>query len=135
MPSEWSPQKEYPEDLNNEQSPKKEEKDMESLNFKKDIMDKLKQQRIDFNKAIKRLDNVTIRKEEDVSKFTELEDRVLRLQRQIDGKIDEDGQKKWMKYIENKVNILYQIINAEGTEEDAYIARKNWTCLSCDKKL
>lgn len=79
MPSEWSPQKEYPEDLNNEQSPKKEEKDMESLNFKKDIMDKLKQQRIDFNKAIKRLDNVTIRKEEDVSKFTELEDRVLRL--------------------------------------------------------
>ena len=108
---------------------------MESLNFKKDIMDKLKQQRIDFNKAIKRLDNVTIRKEEDVSKFTELEDRVLRLQRQIDGKIDEDGQKKWMKYIENKVNILYQIINAEGTEEDAYIARKNWTCLSCDKKL
>lgn len=70
--SEWSPQNNRPEEHSNDPSPKKEERDLESLNFKKDILDKLKQQRVDFNKAIKRLDNVTNRKEEDVSKFGEL---------------------------------------------------------------
>jgi hypothetical protein len=43
--------------------------------------------------------------------------------------------KKWMRYIENKVNYLYRIVNVESPEEDACIARKNWICLSCDKKL
>ena len=38
---------------------------METINFKKEIIDKLKQQRVDFNKAIKRLDHVTNKKEED----------------------------------------------------------------------
>ena len=27
------------------------------------------------------------------------------------------------------------MINLENAEEDACIARKNWICLSCDKKL
>jgi hypothetical protein len=59
----------------------------------------------------------------------------MRLEHKIDGKVDEDGMKKWMKYIENKIGYLYRIETAEVNEEDAYIARKNWNCLSCDKKL
>jgi hypothetical protein len=40
---------------------------------------KLKQQRVDFNKAIKRLDQVTHKKEEDHGRYAELEEKILRL--------------------------------------------------------
>ena len=59
----------------------------------------------------------------------------MRLDHLLDGKVDDDGLKKWMKYVENKLNSLYRIVNVDMTEEDAYLARKNWFCLSCDRKL
>ena len=40
--------------------------------FKKDIIDKLKQQRTDFNKAIKRLDYASLRKDEESDKYNQL---------------------------------------------------------------
>jgi hypothetical protein len=41
-----------------------------------------------------------------------------------------------MKYVESKIGILYRIVNVDVAEgEDAYIGRKNWFCLSCDRKL
>jgi len=40
-----------------------------------------------------------------------------------------------MKYIENKISYLYRIVNFEGAEEDALIAKTNWICLSCDRKI
>lgn len=33
----------------------------------------------------------------------------------MEGKLDEDGLKKWMKYIENKIGYLYRIVNVEAT--------------------
>ncbi len=50
-------------------------------------------------------------------------------------KVDNDALKKWMKYIENKVNYLYRIVEVQANQQDACIARKNWICLSCDKNL
>jgi len=64
-----------------------------------------------------------------------LEDQFLKLAHLLESKVDEDGLKKWMKYVDNQLKILYRIVNVEGGEEDAYIAKKNWFCLSCDRKL
>ena len=60
---------------------------------------------------------------------------MLRLEHLLDNKVDEEGLKKWMRYIDNKIGYLYRIVNVETNEEDAYIAKKNWFCLSCDRKL
>ena len=60
---------------------------------------------------------------------------MLKLAHLLEGKVDENGLKKWMKYIDNQLKILYRIVNVESNEEDAYIAKKNWFCLSCDRKL
>lgn len=60
---------------------------------------------------------------------------MLKLGHLLEGKVDEDGLKKWMKYVDNQLRVLYRIVNADNGEEDAYIARKNWFCLSCDRKL
>lgn len=114
-----------------ESSPEKEE---DSTIFKKDIMDKLKQQRTDFNKAIKRLDYASYKSQEG-DKQTSLEDQILKLRHILESKTDDETLKKWMKYVENKLNSLYRIVSVEMNEEDALIARKNWFCLSCDRKL
>ena len=44
----------------------------------------------------------------------------MRLEHKIDGKVDEDGMKKWMKYIENKIGYLYRIETAEVNEDHEY---------------
>ena len=59
----------------------------------------------------------------------------MRLNHLLEGKTEDDTLKKWMKYVENKLNSLYRIVNVEMNEEEALIARKNWFCLSCDRKL
>ena len=53
----------------------------------------------------------------------------------LDGKVDDEGLKKWMKHVDNKLAYIYRIVNVDMAEEDAYLARKNWFCLSCDRKL
>ena len=111
-------------------SPEKEE---DSALFKKDILDRLRQQRADFNKAIKRIDYASVKNGE--GEPNSLEEQLLKLKHILEGKTDDDSLKKWMKYVENKLNSLYRIVSAEMTEEDTLIARKNWFCLSCDRKL
>ena len=59
----------------------------------------------------------------------------MKLEHALNSYVDSDNFKKWVKFIENKINYLYRVINLENNEEDACIARKNWICLSCDKKL
>jgi hypothetical protein len=66
---EWTPkpehkqkEKEKEEEINI--SNREDEKD-EASQFKKEIIEKLKQQKGDFNKALKKLDTITIKKEDD----------------------------------------------------------------------
>jgi hypothetical protein len=76
LSTEWSPHPSAFPDLQKkimEESPPKEvEKEADTITFRKEIIDKLKQQRSDFNKAIKRLDFAATKKEEDLSKLNEL---------------------------------------------------------------
>lgn len=45
---------------------------MDQANFKKEIIDKLKQQKGDFAKAIKRLDNFSYKKDEEKERVSNL---------------------------------------------------------------
>ncbi len=47
---------------------------------------------------------------------------------------DPNGVKKLIYNIENKINYIYNMFLGDS-EEDATIARRNWFCLSCDRKL
>ena len=63
-----------------------------------------------------------------------MEDSIKRLEHLLGSKADMDSVKKLIAYIENKINYVFQMVSATN-EEDALIARRNWFCLSCDKKL
>lgn len=58
----------------------------------------------------------------------------MRLDHLISDKAGLDSVKKLIENLENKISYIYNLFMGES-EEDACIARKNWVCLSCDKKL
>lgn len=49
-------------------------------------------------------------------------------------KADEENTKKAVVFLEKKINYIFNTFLNVG-EEDARIAKKNWFCLSCDRKL
>ena len=52
----------------------------------------------------------------------------------IERKADQEGVRKYLTFLENKINQLFVVL-AQPESEDALIARKGWGCLSCAKKL
>jgi hypothetical protein len=49
-------------------------------------------------------------------------------------KADEENTRKAVTFLEKKINYIFNTF-LSMTEEDARITRKNWFCLSCDRKL
>lgn len=72
---------------------------------------------------------------EDKKKFETIGDSILRIEHILADKANLDSVKKLISIVENKISYIYNIFFAGKNEEDACIARKNWICLSCDKKL
>ena len=91
----------------------------------------MKKQKLEMMKAIKKADNNT---ENDKNRYQFLEDAIKRLEHLLAGKADIDSMKKLINHVEGKINYVFHMMTSES-EEDAIIARKNWFCLSCDKKL
>lgn len=67
--------------------------------------------------------------------MTKLEEDVLKLDYLLGEKADLNSVKKLLGYLENKIIYIYNVIIGNNNEEDACIARRNWVCLSCEKKL
>lgn len=104
--------------------------------YKAEVADKIRGLKSELIKALKRIDQLSHGKSaEERSQINGMEERLLRIEHLLEGKADTDGVKKLLTYLENKLSYLYRIVNVEGNEEDALIAKKNWLCLSCDKKL
>ena len=66
-----------------------------------------------------------------------LEEALMKLEKIVGTKADIDSMKKLFSFYESKLNYLFQLVSSKLPidEEDATIAKKNWHCLSCDKKL
>ena len=59
----------------------------------------------------------------------------MRLEHLLGDKADIGTVKKLLSYLENKVSYLFNLVGNGANEEDTLIGRKNWFCMSCDKKL
>ena len=59
----------------------------------------------------------------------------MKLDYLMNDKADIESVKKLLTYLENKITYIFNIVIASNNEEDACIARRNWVCLSCEKKL
>ena len=99
--------------------------------MKAELLSKMKKQKLEMMKAIKKADNNT---ENDKNRYQLLEDAIKRLEHLLNGKADIDSLKKMVGHLENKINYVFHMMTSDS-EEDAIIAKKNWFCLSCDKKL
>lgn len=88
-------------------------------------------------KALKKLENKSDFEDESLrKKISALEDNMLKAEFLLGEKSDIPSVKKMFTYLEAKINnLMSYLFGDEGNEEDARIARKQWVCLSCDKKL
>lgn len=99
------------------------------------MLDRLKQLKADLLKHMRKMDN----KNEgdlvvDKRRLDAIDDAIMRLDHILSEKANVDQVKKLIENVENKISYIYNIFMNES-EEDACVARKNWVCLSCDKKL
>lgn len=60
----------------------------------------------------------------------------MKIELLLSEKADLASVKKMFSYLENKLTYLFNyVLGDSNNEEDARIAKKQWICLSCDKKL
>lgn len=73
--------------------------------------------------------------------FDDIELRLQEIKNLINRKADQEGMKKGLTFLQNKINqvtlILFQLylFLTEPDGEDAMIVRKGFNCLSCSKKV
>jgi hypothetical protein len=63
---------------------------------------------------------------------------VEELRVEVDKKADHESVKKSFLFVENKLNQIVTVMVQNGqtdTDGESLIAKKHWSCLSCDKNL
>lgn len=103
--------------------------------LREQLLEKLKLMRSDLMKNMRKLD---IKNEGesglDKNRLDSIDEAILRLDHLLSDKANIDTVKKLIYNIQNKINYIYNMFLGDS-EEDATIARRNWFCLSCDRKL
>lgn len=76
---------------------------------------------------------------EELARFTEqIRSELDELRAEVDRKADHESVKKSFLFVENKVSQIVNVMIQNGQTEpegDSLIAKKHWSCLSCDKNL
>ena len=64
----------------------------------------------------------------------EVRAEIDKLRNEVDKKADHESFKKSFHFVENRVVVMVQNGHTEA-DGDSLIAKKHWSCLSCDKNL
>lgn len=103
--------------------------------LRNEMMEKMREQRNELMRLLKKLDMKSDDgNDEDRRRIDTLEEAIMKIEHLLGDKADIGTVKKLLSFLENKINYLFTLVGG-ANEEDALIGRKNWFCMSCDKKL